>query len=132
MTDYLEGEDVDIVSDAHDLKEFESGSFDAVFTASTFEHIEHPWVAAGAIYRVLKHGGWAFVATHQTFPVHGYPHDYTRWTDKGLQSMFEWAGFRVETACMTDPCKIIPPDRITVWDPSAPAYLGVSVLAWKD
>lgn len=131
MTDYLEGDDVDVVSDAHDFKEFPDNTFEGVYSASTFEHIQHPWVAAAALLRIIRPGGWLYVATHQTFPVHGYPYDYTRWTDAGLQSLFEWVGFTVEAAEMTDKCVITPPKNITVWDPNAPAYLGVSVFCRK-
>ena len=131
MTDYLEGDDVDVVSDAHDFKEFPDNTFEGVYSASTIEHIQHPWVAAAALLRIIRPGGWLYVATHQTFPVHGYPFDYTRWTDAGLQSLFEWVGFTVEAAEMTDRCVITPPKNITVWDTNAPAYLGVSVFCRK-
>lgn len=131
MTDYLEGDDVDVVSDAHDFKEFKNDSFEGVYSASTFEHIQFPWVAAGALFRIIQSGGWLYVATHQTFPVHGYPFDYTRWTDEGLRSLFEWVGFEVVEANMTDRCVITPPSNITVWDTNAPAYLGVEVFCRK-
>lgn len=131
MSDYLDGDDVDIVSDAHDLKEFDNASFDCVFTASTFEHIQYPWVAAEAIFRVLKSGGLLFVQTHQTFPIHGYPHDYTRWSDAGLRSLFEWVGFHVHTADMFERCTILPRPDYPVWDSNAPAYIGVACFAFK-
>jgi hypothetical protein len=131
MTDYLEGDDVDVVSDAHDFKEFKNNSFDGVYSASTFEHIQFPWVAAGALFRIVKSGGWLYVATHHTFPVHGYPYDYTRWTDEGLRSLFEWVGFEVVKANMTGRCVITPPAGIAVWDTHAPAYLGVEVFCRK-
>ena len=131
MTDYLEGADVDVVSDAHDFKEFPDDTFDGVYSASTFEHIQYPWVAAAALLRIIKPGGWLYVATHQTFPVHGYPYDYTRWTDAGLRSLFEWVGFEVVEADMTNKCVIVPPPTITVWDTNAPAFLGVEVFCRK-
>lgn len=131
MSDFMDGDDVDVVSDVHDLKEFDDETFDAFFSSSLFEHVQYPWVAAQAILRVLKPGGWLYTATHQTFPVHGYPHDYTRWTDKGLKSVFEWAGFQVWAADMNTRCVIQKPDEIEVWDPNAPAYIGVAVYAIK-
>lgn len=132
LTDFLDGDDVDIVSDAHNLKEFDSVSFDGVFSASTFEHIEYPWIAAMAIHRVVKTGGYVYVQTHHTFPVHGYPHDYTRWTDKGLAALFDWAGFRVIEAEMFEPCHIVPRPDYPVWDELAPAYIGVALFAVKE
>lgn len=131
MSDYMDGDDVDVVSDAHDLKEFDSGSFDCVFSASTFEHIQFPWIAATAIARVLKPGGLLFVQTHQTFPIHGYPHDYTRWSDAGLRSLFEYAELTVLSADMFDRCTIVPRPDYAVWDTNAPAYIGVAVFAVK-
>lgn len=131
MADFMDGVDVDVVSDLHDLKEFSDESFDAFYAASVFEHVQFPWVAAQSIHRVLKTGGWLYVATHHTFPVHGYPHDYTRWTDEGLRSLFEWAGFTVEAAGMNTRCKIQQPASVPVWDDHAPAYIGVSVVARK-
>jgi SAM-dependent methyltransferase len=131
MTDFMEGEDVDVVSDVHDLKEFADNSFDVFFSSSLFEHVEYPWLAAQAIFRVLKPGGWCYTATHQTFPVHGYPSDYTRWTDNGLSAVFRYAGFEIYTADMSNPCKIVPPETVTVWDEMAPAYIGVSTIAIK-
>ena len=131
MADFIDGDDVHIVSDAHDLKEFPDRTFDHVFSASTFEHIQYPWVAAKAIWRVLKPSGTVFVQTHQTFPVHGYPNDYTRWSDQGLRSLFEYAGFEVISADMFDKCVIQPRADYAVWDTNAPAYIGVAVLARK-
>ena len=131
MADFIDGTDVDVVSDLHNLDEFPDDSFDGFFAASVFEHVKFPWVAAAMINRVLKPGGWCYVATHHTFPVHGYPHDYTRWTDKGLRALFEWAGFTVEAAAMNTPCKIQKPASVAVWDEHAPAFIGVSVFARK-
>lgn len=131
MADFMDGADVDVVSDLHDLAEFPDDSFDGFYAASVFEHVQFPWVAAAAIHRVLKPGGWCYVATHHTFPVHGYPSDYTRWTDNGLRSLFEWALFTVESAAMNTRCKIMKPAEVPVWDEVAPAYIGVSVFARK-
>lgn len=131
MADFMNGLDVDVVSDLHDLKEFPDDSLDGFYAASVFEHVEFPWVAAGAIYRVLKPGAWMYVATHHTFPVHGYPHDYSRWTDRGLDALFRWAGFDVVTAKMNTRCKIQKPAEVPVWDEFAPAFIGVSVFARK-
>ena len=131
MTDYMDGQDVDVVSDAHDFKEFPDEQFEGVFSASTFEHIQFPWVAAGALFRIIKPGGWLYVATHHTFPVHGYPFDYSRWTDQGLRSLFEWVGFEVVEANMTGKCVIVPPTDIGPWDSNAPAFLGVEVFCRK-
>lgn len=131
MGDFMDGDDVDVITDAHNLREFEDRSFDAVISFSCYEHLTLPWVATRAIWRVLKPGGWTFHQTHQSFPVHGYPNDYTRWTDEGMAAMFEWGGFDVVQASMFEPAKIVPRPDYPVWDPTAPVYLGVCVLAVK-
>ena len=131
MSDFMDGEDVDVVSDVHDLKEFDDCSFDGVFSSSLFEHVQYPWVAAQAMLRVLKPGGWCFTGTHQTFPIHGYPSDYTRWTDNGLRAVFEWAGFRVDAATMRMPCKILRPAEVEVWSEDAAAFINVATFAVK-
>ena len=131
MADFMDGEDVDVISDIHDLKEFDNCSFDMVYAASVFEHVQYPWVAAAAIKRVLSRGGWCYLATHQTFPIHGYPNDYTRWSDEGLRSLMEWAGMDVLSAAMNTRCVIQKPASVPVWDEMAPAYIGVSVFAQK-
>jgi 2-polyprenyl-3-methyl-5-hydroxy-6-metoxy-1,4-benzoquinol methylase len=45
--------------------------FDALVAVAVFEHLERPWIAAKEVARVLKPGGFAYVSTHQTFPLHG-------------------------------------------------------------
>lgn len=123
------GIDVDVVADAHDLP-FDDDSFDAYIAVSTWEHLKHPWIAAQEAHRVLRPGGILYVATHHTFPVHGYPSDYCRWTDEGLRALFEWAGFAVTGADFSYPCTITPPSDV-VWNPAAPAFLNVAVYAEK-
>ena len=93
MTDIELGIDVDRVCDAHRLvKEFGRRTFDAVVSCSTFEHFRQPWVVAEEIGYLLVPGGYVFVQTHQSFPIHGYPSDYFRFTREALQSMFEDSG----------------------------------------
>jgi SAM-dependent methyltransferase len=93
MTDIEPGIDVDRVCDAHNLaEEFGVDSFDAVISCSTFEHFRRPWDVAGQIWAILRAGGVVFVQTHQSFPIHGFPSDYYRFTREALQSMFEDSG----------------------------------------
>jgi len=92
MTDFIDGEDVDVVADAHQLsKTFGEGAIDVIVAASVFEHLKKPWIVAEEILKTLKPGGLFFVQTHHTFPVHGYPNDYFRYTTAGLETLFEKA-----------------------------------------
>lgn len=89
MTDFMDGVDVDVVSDAHALAAtFPEASFDCVWASSVWEHLHSPWTAAEEVLKVLKPGGLFFIQTHQTFPIHGYPHDYFRYTREGMESLF--------------------------------------------
>lgn len=132
MSDITDGADVDVVSDAHDLKEFEDEFFDAFIAVSVWEHIRKPWIAASAANRILKPGGLLYVATHFTFPVHGYPSDYTRWTDNGLLAIFDFPEWTNQVSEFSFPCKIQPPKTVKTWNASAPAYLNVAIFAEKN
>lgn len=126
MTDYMEGQDVDIVSDAHDLvKTFGLHTIDAVWSSATWEHLHSPWKASESVMAVLKRGGVFFIQTHQTFPIHGYPNDYFRFTDKALAHLFKYA--KEVVTCYEHPCKIIPDDKTIPWNHAAESYLNVCI-----
>jgi SAM-dependent methyltransferase len=131
LSDLDWGEDVDITSDAHDLAVFDDNAFEALIAVSVWEHLARPWVAAQAAYRVLAPGGRMYVATHQTFPLHGYPDDYFRFSTDAMRVIFEDAGFTVDSADYTYPAKITPPAEVTRWNTAAPAYLNVDALLTK-
>lgn len=132
MSDFEDGLDVDVLADCHQLDDvFDAASFDAVLAASVWEHLERPWIAADQLAHVTRPGGFVWVATHQTFPVHGYPSDYFRFSDVALASLFRdelWTDVR---AGYSGPCQIIPPPDVaaTNWNPKAPCWLHVGVVA---
>ena len=128
MSDVAAGRDVDVVADAHDLAPFADEEFDALIAVSVWEHLRKPWIAAQAAHRVLKKGGLLYVATHQTFPIHGY---YYRWTDEGLKGLFDAPEWTNQHASHRFPCKIVPPSEVKVWNPAAEAYLNVNIFAQK-
>lgn len=127
--DIENGNDVDVVTDAHDLKEFKDAEFDVFIAVSTWEHLRKPWIAAEAAARILKPGGLLYVATHHSFPIHGYPSDYCRWTDEGLAALFDEPLWSYAKAGYAYPCVITPPPEVTVWNTAAPAFLNVDVFA---
>lgn len=129
MSDIEDGPDVDMVADAHDLAPFLPKAFDAMVAVSVWEHLARPWVAAKAAANVMRPGGILYVATHQTFPIHGYPSDYFRFSDKALALIFEDAGFTVLDVGYSYPCSIKPPPVVTRWNPHAPCYLNVDLVA---
>lgn len=131
LSDCEPGIDVDVVADAHDLAPFGDESFDAVLAVSVWEHLAQPWEACVAVNRVLRSGGHALIVTHHTFPVHGYPSDYFRFTDEGMKSIVRWGGLEPIVANYDYPATIVPPREVEVWNEAAPAYLNVGILARK-
>lgn len=88
-TDVEDGPDVDIVADVHRLSQVMGEErFDVVLSCSTFEHLKYPRLAAHQIMKSLKVGGVLYVQTHQSFPLHGYPYDYFRFSQEALASLF--------------------------------------------
>lgn len=126
-TDIEAGTDVDLVMDAHALT-LGDGTIDALIAVAVWEHLARPWVAAKEVARVLTDGGIALIETHQTFPLHGYPHDYYRFSKEALSLIFEDAGMEVLAADYQYPCQIVPNSEVTRWNPGAPAFLNVAVL----
>ena len=137
MCDVLPGVDVDVVGDLHDLPASWAGSFDAFVATAVFEHLERPWIAAKEIARVLKPGGLCFVATHQCFPLHGYPSDFFRFSKEALRLLFEDAGLEVlevaydARATITTPVDMVPPSFHDQWNATWPSYIGVALFAMK-
>jgi Methyltransferase domain len=88
-TDIDKGADVDIVADVHHLSDVVgSERFDVILTCSTFEHFRYPWLAAHEVMKCLRVGGLLYVQTVQSYPLHGYPSDYYRFSREALASLF--------------------------------------------
>lgn len=125
------GIDVDEVHDIHYLPPTFTGVYDAVIAVAVFEHLKRPWVAAAEISRALVRGGLLFVSTHQSFPLHGYPSDFFRFSAQALALIFEDAGMEIIAAEYQCPCQIVPGPEIQRWNSAAPAWLVTELLAVK-
>jgi SAM-dependent methyltransferase len=80
---------------------FADGSVEGVTLLMVLEHLERPDRALAEAYRVLAPGGMILVSVPFAFPVHGYPHDFRRWTPRGIEAELTRAGFGlVETVQM--------------------------------
>lgn len=82
-TDMREGPGVDKVMDLLELP-LEAGSVGTALCLDTLEHVRDPFKAMSEIRRVLKPGGVVIVSSHMNWPVHEHPHDYWRFTRRGL------------------------------------------------
>jgi hypothetical protein len=129
------GEGVDMVVDAHSLSKcFPPARFDAVFAMAVFEHLLMPWKAAVEIGKVLSNGGILLVASHQSFPIHEYPWDYFRFSDRAYHSLFNrYTGFELLDAVMACPARIVHEHRVPRLEglDKMSAYLRSAALARK-
>ena len=129
-TDIEHDPSLDIVCDLHVIQQHVI-QLAGIYSPVTLEHVERPWVAMSAMSQALASGGVLFVSTHQTFPLHGYPSDYYRFSDMALQSLATDAGLQVVEVAYDNPCTIVPSDSVDVWNTIAESYLGVSICAVK-
>jgi len=108
--DYLAGENVDVVGDAHELSKYVPlDSFDFVFSVVVFEHLAMPWKVALEINKVMKVGGVAMINTVQSWPVHEAPWDYFRFSDYSWDTLFNAStGFEIIDRGMGSRCVMTP------------------------
>lgn len=125
------GDGVDIVADAHRLSDvIQMGLADAIYCEATLEHLARPWIAAAEMAKITRIGGCAWIETHQSFPIHGYPNDYFRFTAEGLGELFSKdVGWEVVASEYFSPCQVVPKVNLPgMWNFEAPAYLNVGVF----
>ena len=103
--DFHEGENVDVVGDAHELsKYFRPNSFNVVVSLAVFEHLAMPWLVAEEISDVLKIGGYAAIETHFSYSEHELPWHFFQFNSNGLQVLFnKQLGFELVDSGMSNP-----------------------------
>lgn len=104
--DFYEGENVDVVGDAHNLASYfgEEDRFDLIFSSAVFEHLHMPWLCAQEIQKLLKVGGHVFIETHFSFSAHERPWNFFQFSDMGLRALFNDAmGFELIESGMSNP-----------------------------
>ncbi len=133
--DILDGPNVDVVGDAHELSRVMSGQkFVAIFSTSVFEHLLMPWKVALEMNKVLEVGGIVYTSTHQAWPLHDAPWDFWRFSNTTWQAIFNPAtGYEIVEAVMGEPgrlhaCRTSPVTRSL---PDNPAYLGSASIVRK-
>jgi len=70
-------------------------SFDLILSTQVAEHVSDPAGYFSECARLLKPGGRLLCTTHGTYPDHGCPYDFQRWTADGLARDLRLAGFTV-------------------------------------
>ena len=148
MADIRPGPDVDVIADLHALPDEWTGRYDAFWAGAVFEHLERPWIAAKEVARVLMPGGLCYVATHQTWPLHGHPSDFWRFSAEALALIFRDAGLEVLSVGYQHrlrivlPLDVMPPDVargpdrrraqwLDEWNQLSPSYGVVKLAARK-
>lgn len=137
MLDIKPGADVDVVGDIHRMPPEWTDRFDACVADAVFEHLERPWIAAQEVARVLRPGGFCHIITHQTFPLHGYPSDFFRFSTDALALIFADAGMQVLAVGYQHRTKIILPpellerEQLEKWNQDFPSYAVVKITATK-
>jgi SAM-dependent methyltransferase len=87
-TDLRPGPGVDRVEDLRSLS-FGEREVGTALCIDTLEHCQDPLTACRELYRVLRPGGVCAVTSVLWFPIHGYPHDYWRFTPDGLRLLLD-------------------------------------------
>ena len=63
---------MDVIANVHTFSSaVGTNAFDMILTIATYEHMSRPWIATKEIASTLNPGGWLYIRTHQTFPLHG-------------------------------------------------------------
>ncbi|MDP9121874.1 MAG: methyltransferase domain-containing protein [Acidobacteriota bacterium] len=88
---------VDVVADAYELP-YADQAVDLIHCEAVLEHLEYPERAAAEMFRVLRAGGAAFIATPFLQPYHAYPDHFQNFTLSGHRRLFERAGFCIQEA----------------------------------
>jgi SAM-dependent methyltransferase len=70
-------------------------NYDFVLSTQVLEHVRNPHLYVQECRRILRPGGRILLTTHGMFVEHGCPHDYQRWTARGLEELFREAGFQI-------------------------------------
>lgn len=98
--DLRNGSGVDRIEDAQRLS-FPDNYFGTVILLEILEHVPSPESAIAEALRVLMDGGLLLVSVPFNYRLHGFPHDYRRFTSSGLHTMLE--GFRQKTVVAIGP-----------------------------
>jgi SAM-dependent methyltransferase len=93
--DYLqnEGDPLDYIVGDDSRVDEKDDAFDFILSTQVLEHVGQPQVYLKECFRLLKSGGKLYLTTHGTYPDHGCPYDFYRWTAEGLAREVQEAGF---------------------------------------
>jgi SAM-dependent methyltransferase len=85
----------DVLADLNTNLPFPDATFDTIVSVACLEHVPRPWYTIKELHRILKPGGYAVIGIPFLQPFHAWPHDYTRFTRNGMESLLKEGGFSV-------------------------------------
>jgi SAM-dependent methyltransferase len=110
----------------------QSEAYDLVLSTQVLEHLSSPTNYLQESARVLKPGGTLVLTTHGTFPEHGVPYDYQRWTSDGLRRLVAQTGFEdIQIFKMTTGPRAVMQLAEDYWVRFREAARGPKNLFWK-
>lgn len=68
--------------------------FDLILANQVWEHLDRPYGAVRNVRKMLRPGGYFWLAVPFFVPYHGDPVDCSRWSARGLKNLLIEAGFR--------------------------------------
>jgi hypothetical protein len=86
--DFFDYDEVDVVCDVTNPP-LQPGSVDAVVTRGLLEHLQDPFTTVRNFFACTRSGGRGMHLVPFLFPFHASPHDYFRFTNKGLEELFK-------------------------------------------
>jgi len=138
MVDSEYGLDVDVVCDVHTLSRKFSETFDVIIICSGYEHFKYPQLASHEILKCLNINGIVYIQTHQTFPLHGYPNDYCRFSLDALDALFpKTMGTEIMAKSYKYPVSIIPINKdgdtnlLKNWNILGKSFLNSCIIVKK-
>jgi len=101
--DIIPGKGVDRIENVESIN-LPSESVGTIIFVETLEHIERPYFAITENHRILKSNGVLVMTSVMDLPIHGYPHDYWRFTPDGFkqllslfkQNIIGYQGYKLE------------------------------------
>ncbi len=96
--DYVDCGGNPILIGTNESVDLPDNSCDVVLSTQVLEHVFSPQAYLAEAFRVLRPGGKLILTTHGTWPDHGCPYDFWRWTADGLIRELKKAGFDISGA----------------------------------
>jgi len=93
--DIGENQQADISVKENERIPIKDNSADLVLSTQVLEHVRDVDFYMKECQRLIKSGSFLLISTHGVWPYHEFPHDYNRWTRRGLEGLISKFGFKI-------------------------------------